>query len=174
LIESPIGPIQPNLPLETYAAWTSHAAFEWYGPWDDYGRVFSSGRHNISPMVGFRFFKSVREHHFKDLPPIDVPVAIHLDGTVVKDSWLVKLKEQKRLVYLSLRKTNISGAGLSELVDLQELVSLDLSGSSVNDDAVPPLVEFHSLKMLNLRETCVTTAAVQKLRNALPRCEIIK
>jgi hypothetical protein len=75
--------------------------------------------------------------------------AVSFDGTTVTDADLVYLTAFKRLIHLSLSLTEVTDTGLMRHV-----------------------ANIRSLKGLSLYGTPVTDAGVEKLRKALPNCQI--
>lgn len=84
--------------------------------------------------------------HIKALTTIDT---LKMDDTKITDSGLVHLKPLTNLTYLNIDDTKVAGSGLFQLAGLTKLKSLWLP-SEVDD------------------------AAVKKLKNALPNCNIYK
>ncbi|QDU73302.1 hypothetical protein Pan97_02710 [Bremerella volcania] len=74
------------------------------------------------------------------------------------------------LVELCLCHTWFSDAAASDLPDT--LVSLDLERTAVTDAALPEFARLHRLQYLNLRRTPTSEAAIEKLREAMPECQI--
>ena len=85
---------------------------------------------------------------------------IHLDlsDTPVTDEDLVDLPLTDSVRSISLRNTNISDAGLKELIRAHNLYALDLSGTRITDDAAQTLNKFPLLAKLDLRNTQMSQA----------------
>ena len=122
----------------------------------------------------------------------------HLDltGTQITDAGLVHLQGFVELQFLNLSETEVTDAGLAHLTGLTSLGALILGGTQITDKGLvhlEQLTELHrisfrntqisdaglvrlaaltDLQWLDLNHTHVTEEGVQKLREALPNCEI--
>lgn len=75
---------------------------------------------------------------------------------------------------LRLAGTSVSAGGIAMLKELPKLERLDLQGCKrVGDDAVSALAVLKQLKRLDLHGTSLTESGRAKLRNALPKTEIL-
>ena len=107
------------------------------------------------------------------LAPIDAQVAaLNLSRTKVTDDGLKALEPLKNLRKLHLENTKIGDAGLTHLKGLTSLEYLNLYGTQVTDSGLAQLEGLKNLKALYLWQTKVTPAGVEKLKQALPKCEI--
>ncbi len=97
---------------------------------------------------------------------------LNLSSTQVRGHGLAALREAKRLRVLLLRDTQVSDPSLLDIKHLPRLEILDLSGSQVTSECIQHLEEMSSLRQLNLERTAVDTAAIDRLRAALPACQI--
>lgn len=128
----------------------------------------------------------------------DKEVAFHLGGTDLTDEGLVHLPEVAHVVWLNLRDTKITDAGLAQvgklagltrlhlertgvgdagmphLKGLAKLEYLNLYGTKVTDAGLAPLKELKGLKKLYLWQTGVTDAGAADLAKALPELEIVR
>ena len=84
-------------------------------------------------------------------------------GCGIMDGELKELAGLKSLRALSLRGTQVTGAGLKELAGLQSLQSLDLSESQVTDAGLKQLAGLKSLRALDLSHTAVKDAGMKEL-----------
>ena len=75
---------------------------------------------------------------------------LNLDNTKVTDAGLPKLKRLVNLEFLHLGRTGISDAGVDDLTGLRKLKTLHVTG-----------------------RTAVTESGAEKLRRALPDCEVL-
>ena len=66
----------------------------------------------------------------------------------------------------------ITSAGIAPLTALKNLTKLDLTQTEVDDAVVAPLSQMKSLRALRIRRTKITDAGFEKLKAALPDCEI--
>jgi Leucine-rich repeat (LRR) protein len=78
---------------------------------------------------------------------------------------------RKNLWTLDLRGTQVTDAGLVDLARLKNLLWLDLS-DHITDAGLPKLESLANLSHLHLAKSKVTAEGVQKLKKALPKCEI--
>lgn len=114
----------------------------------------------------------------------------------VTDAGLQHLAEMNSLDYLGLRATAVTDNGIKWLKGLTGLTGLHLGGTKVTDGCLVHLKDMRKLKQLWLDDTLITDAAVehlaahralaelhvtgtrltehgiQRLRRALPKCEI--
>jgi hypothetical protein len=131
---------------------------------------------------------------FKAYPSLK---SIPMGQTRVTDAGLVHLKEMKQLEYVGLRGDNITDAGLVHLEGLTNLTGLYLGETKVTDAGLVHLKKMtkmnrlyldhlnitdaglkhlkgmKNLAQLDLRETKVTKEAVDALREALPKTNIL-
>jgi hypothetical protein len=94
------------------------------------------------------------------------------DGTIdemnfldqpIQDSDLAELAIHHRLRILKLGSTDITGVGLSHLVNSKELVMLGLRGTKVDDEGLSHLGQLKHLRSLLLAGTAVTDAGLVHL-----------
>ncbi|HVX16207.1 MAG TPA: hypothetical protein VHC22_33785 [Pirellulales bacterium] len=90
----------------------------------------------------------------------------------ITDEGLRSLSRLRWLESLALRGAPLSGSGLVHLVSLPSLSSLDLSDTPIGDDEIGALGQLTGLIDLDLTGTNVTLAGLEKLQQALPRCQI--
>jgi hypothetical protein len=90
----------------------------------------------------------------------------------VTDAGMKYLAGLKQLRSLVLIGSPITDAGLVDLGRLSCLQTLDLSESKITDAGLSHLGRLGELQVLRLTGCQVTEAGVEKLRKALPRCEI--
>lgn len=108
-----------------------------------------------------------------DLAPVAEQVAaLNLARTKVTDDGLKAVEPLKNLRKLHLENTKIGDAGLTHLKGLTNLEYLNLYGTQVTDSGLPELEGLKNLKALYLWQTKVTPAGVEKLKQALPKCDI--
>ncbi len=74
------------------------------------------------------------------------------------------------LVELGLSHTWFSDAAINDLPDTLE--GLDLERTAVTDAGLPAFKRLYRLKHLNLKRTPTSGAAIEKLRQAMPQCNI--
>jgi len=107
--------------------------------------------------------------HLKGLTKLQ---ELSLGETQVSDAGLVHLKGLTKLQNLTLYRTQVSDAGLVHLKGLTKLQRLNLFDSQISDAGLVHLKGLTKLQRLNLGDTRVTDAGVNKLKQALPKCNI--
>lgn len=89
------------------------------------------------------------------------------------DAITLGLRGAKRLEYLSLRYTELSDSGVKNLAGLPMLERLRLTGNAgVTDEGLIELAKCPSLKEVFVRWTGVTEEGAERLRQALPGCQV--
>ena len=94
-------------------------------------------------------------------------------SSLPKAEGLKHLDDLPMLNILNFTCTRLTDAGLVHLETLPNLRFLDLSGTQVSDAGLVHLETLTTLGSLDLTDTQVTPEGVKKLREALPRCEIV-
>ncbi len=75
---------------------------------------------------------------------------------------------------LSLAGTAVNARGLEELKPLAQLERLNLQGcKQLHDDAAAILATFPRLQILDLKDSGITPAAAERVRAALPHCQVL-
>jgi hypothetical protein len=92
--------------------------------------------------------------------------------TGVTDKGLVHLTRLPRLEALFLCVTNVGDGGIVHLKACRNLRWLALTNTKVTDAGVADLAGCTNLEELYLCDTQVSSEAIEKLRQALPRCSI--
>jgi|GEM_PF-1752129 hypothetical protein len=98
--------------------------------------------------------------------------AIIASGPNVIDDGLYDLSAFPLLTDLNLEYSEISDAGLSQLGTLKQLTSLVLLGTEISDTGLAHLHGLSLLETLDLEFTSVSEGGLEKLKQALPNCEI--
>ena len=98
--------------------------------------------------------------------------ALNLAHTKVSDDGLKAVEPLKNLRRLHLENTKITDAGLTHLKNLSNLEYLNLYGTQVSDSGLSDLEGLKNLRALYLWQTKVTPDGVEKLKKALPQCQI--
>jgi hypothetical protein len=120
-------------------------------------------------LVGER----VQDSQLELLSPLDEQLAVlNLGRTKVTDDGLKALEGLKNLRKLHLENTHIGDAGLAHIKNLTTLEYLNLYGTQVTDSGLAELEGLKNLKSLYLWQTKVTPEGVEKLKKALPNCQI--
>jgi len=97
---------------------------------------------------------------------------LRLGKTQVTDAGLEHLKELPGLSWLELSSTEVTDGGLSHLSALTSLGILDLAGTQVTDFGLEHFKGLKSLTRLYLSNTTTTAEGREKLRKALPSCQV--
>lgn len=105
-----------------------------------------------------------------------LPYLQHVDatGTGLSDPQLSSFGRLHALRSLDLSGTAITDQGISPLANLHQLRRLSLANTRITDNSVYTLVELKRLRWLNLSGTRFTSDGARRLRNALPRSEIVR
>lgn len=106
------------------------------------------------------------------LPLKDQLVWLSLAGTRVTDSAFTVLAKFRHLVRLDLRNVAIKGKGMNALNACAELRYLNLAGTAVTDEGLLSLQKNKKLQQVYLYQAGVKPAAVQQLRQYLPKLVI--
>jgi internalin A len=97
---------------------------------------------------------------------------LSLFATPASDAWLFLFQGLTRLRLLRLGETRITDAGLAHLRGLTQLRELDLTDTRVTDAGLIHLEGLVNLARLYLHGTNVTDSGIQRLRRALPHCDV--
>jgi hypothetical protein len=111
-----------------------------------------------------------------NLPEFPQLSSLDLSYTSVSNSGLAILPRYAGLEALDVggaqSRDLITDAGLGYVLSLPKLQTLNASETGLSDASVDGLATLARLKMLDIRSTQITRAAVERLRAALPTCEI--
>jgi len=99
--------------------------------------------------------------------------ALGLGFSKVTDKSL-PLVGQLDIKRLYLQKTGVTSAGMKHLTGMNDLRILWLFRTSVDDDALVHLAKLPKLNYLHLLETKVTDAGVNRLKDKLPKCSVLR
>lgn len=94
-----------------------------------------------------------------------------LDFSRVDDDDLKALRGMPHLDFLMLSHTAVTDAGITYLVDCP-LQTFHLDGLRLTDACVEDLARLSELRLLTLPERGISDAGIEKLKAALPGCEI--
>ena len=105
-------------------------------------------------------------------------ISISSDGNtgekeLVTDKGLQSIARAKRLESLVLFNTAVTDKGIEYLTNLNRIQYLKISSLKITDASVAHLSELHSLKRLWTSGTSITAAGSERLKEALPNCEVI-
>jgi len=96
-----------------------------------------------------------------------------LRGDAITDAGLAHLRDLRLLEGLHLGETQITDDGVQNLASLTGLRELYLQKTKISDRSVDVLVKMSGLGQLVLFDTQVTADGIARLREALPKCQII-
>lgn len=105
------------------------------------------------------------------------PVAVRFnDAQPITDaelrSLMPHLLEFDELNYINLYRSNVTDAGVAELLPLSpKLEAIDIRSTSVSDSSVPVLKQFPQLTLLRVHGSAITDQGRNEIRKALPNCK---
>jgi hypothetical protein len=94
----------------------------------------------------------------------DLHTLMFSNGAPVDDAWLARVTPCPELLWLDLRKTKVTGAGLRHFRDCQKLGQIDLSDCPLADADLESLKGLKSLWSLRVAGTQVTDAGLETLQ----------
>jgi mono/diheme cytochrome c family protein len=124
-------------------------------------------------------------------------ISFHLGGNAITDAVIAPLAQLKRVLKLDLGFTGVTDAGLAHVRGLTGLTHLHLEGTKVTDRGMTVVATLKNLEYLNLYSTAITDAGlsplsklpklkslylwqskatqegVKKLKEALPKTEVV-
>jgi hypothetical protein len=87
-------------------------------------------------------------------------------------SLMPHLLEFDDLTYINLYRSNVTDAGIKELVSLShKLEAIDVRSTSVSDKSVPALKQFPRLTLLRVQGSALSAQGRDEIRKALPNCK---
>lgn len=101
-------------------------------------------------------------------------VSLSISRGEVTDSGLEHLREHHYLMALSLNDTKITDAGLVNLAKIGHIRHLSLEDSRITDEGLVHLCALRELSCVHLGGTKVTSEGIGKLLKALPNCEVFR
>jgi hypothetical protein len=99
---------------------------------------------------------------------------LNLSGTKVTDAGLADLSSLKDIGALDLSETAITNSGLKHIAGLHSLIALGLHGTKVTDAGLIHLAALKNLRFLALFRTAVTDDGERAIKEALPKCAVIR
>ena len=90
-------------------------------------------------------------------------IDFHLSGKDLTDDGLANVAQVEGVIWLNLKDTKITDAGLKHLANLKGLKKLHLERTAVTDDGLDNLAHLSDLEYLNLYDTKVSDAGLDKL-----------
>jgi hypothetical protein len=91
------------------------------------------------------------------------------DGYVIEQYF--RLPRMPKLRGLNLYDTAFRGDGLHNVPSIEVL---ELTGTDIGDDSIPALSTLTNLRELSLYGTSISDSGIDRLREALPDCEILR
>jgi hypothetical protein len=87
-------------------------------------------------------------------------------------SLMPHLLEFDELDYINLYRSNVTDAGIIELLPLSpKLEAIDVRSTSVSDKSVSVLTQFPRLTLLRVQGSAITDHGRDEIRKALPNCK---
>jgi hypothetical protein len=108
--------------------------------------------------------------HLSELPNLE---ELHANSSSVSDKGLKNLEKFPKLRWLTIHYTKVTDSGLVHVRSLKHLEWLILIGDNISDAAVPDLSSMTTLQLLDVRETAITVNGYEKLKKALPKCDVM-
>ena len=122
------------------------------------------GQHALQPVVSVVWHGNV---------PIRIGnTATYLGGGSIADADVEILLALPEMESLDLAGSRITDKGLRVVTNLSKLRHLDLRGISASDEAIASLQTLAKLQTLDLRGASVNLDVIEKLRVAMPDCDI--
>jgi len=100
-------------------------------------------------------------------------IRLDLGHTGVTDAGLAHLKGWTDVTELHLEQTRITDRGLAFLKGMRQLTYLNLYGTNVTDAGLEHLRGLTNLKSLYVWQTKVTEAGANRLKQALPKVDVV-
>ncbi|MCE9562928.1 MAG: protein kinase [Planctomycetes bacterium] len=179
----PVGPFSIDLLHLTAVA--TDADMLWVESLPPIGKVQLSAGHKITPagfqsllkhkdtITTFLFQVPMNEEEAKIIGQLTSLETLHIDGTRLSESQAKLIAGLPRLKSLELPNCDLTDKGFTELARLTMLDRLHLTVPSVTDASVEHLAAMKLLRVLDIRGTRITEAGFNKLKAALPDCEIL-
>lgn len=98
---------------------------------------------------------------------------LSLYGTPISDQSLLSISHMENLEILNVGRTEIHGAGIDCLAACASLREFEADDSEISDDAVSNLACLRQVSTMTLIGTNMSQRGLERLRRALPRCNII-
>ncbi len=130
-----------------------------------------------SPALAVNIFSSsaYSTKSLEELSPVKMQVvSLKLNKMPVKDADLKIVSQFKNLRTLNLNFTDITGAGLKDLISLEHLQSLSLSGTKLHfRELLQQMRSFKSLMKLAVWDTGLTDTEMKQLQESNKNIELI-
>ncbi|QDS88841.1 Leucine Rich repeats (2 copies) [Rosistilla ulvae] len=100
--------------------------------------------------------------------------AINIGGTkALTEQGAKTLATNRNLSSIYAFETNLTDEGLTHLATLPKLRQLVINNCKISDRGLASLHDRHSLALLDIRRTRVSKQGVEKIRAALPKCNVV-
>ena len=93
-------------------------------------------------------------------------------GSAIGDDGLAQLQHLKNLEMIGLGKTKVTDRGISYLSALPKLRYISANDLNITDEAFGSFAKMTALRDLELHNTQYSREGIEKLRKAMPKCEI--
>ncbi|MBX9666295.1 MAG: hypothetical protein K2X93_01700 [Candidatus Obscuribacterales bacterium] len=114
----------------------------------------------------------ITDNGLEELANLDNLIHLDLSNTRVTDQGLEFVSTMANLQTLCVNDTAVGDAGLTALSRLAKLRTLYISGTKVSDKGLTNLEPLKNLEYLEIRDNKVTDIALQRLRSAIPACNV--
>lgn len=114
----------------------------------------------------------VTDEGFANLCSITSLESLVICDTGVTDDGFKHLPKLVNLKELDISLNAITQDCLKSLKSLAALEELRMSDTAVDDDAVADLIVLKSLKFLDVADTAISDEGMERLREALPECDV--
>ena len=125
--------------------------------------------HRVAGVYGYK------EHHYESIGSgmhSFGPSRMRTNFNEHTDECLKSLGGIHSLVFLNLRKTTVTDAGLNHLLKLHSLERLNLYDCNITDEGLRTLPRVKGLSEISLLNTKVTAEGIRQLQTVMPRLEI--
>lgn len=116
----------------------------------------------------------ITTENFKSISNLFLLRSLIMIGAEFDEEDLGFLAGLSALVEVSLAKTKITDAALSQLQRVDNLQEIDLSDTGITDVGLKALEELGGLKSIKLTGTLVTNTGVERFKRRLPNCKVTR
>lgn len=135
----------------------------------------------LHPILGVDFFDPVAfvngdfdfsDAHVQHLLRLRGLRSFQAEGSLLTDKGIERLSDIPTLQLLNVSGSKITDAGTAYFEKLPKLQVLQLWNTGITDESVTHLAKLTNLKSLYLGDSLISSEAIEKLKTALPNCEI--
>lgn len=101
-------------------------------------------------------------------------VKLSVAGTPVSGVFLQDLAGHPSIQFLDLSGTGLTDEGCNALVMIPKLEKLVINDTNVSDSAIDSLSKLKGLKGIWIRRSSITWQGAERLRAALPKCDVLE